>query len=76
MRDGVEVGRVARVDHMPAQDLLAITIDDREVLVPFVAAIVPSVDITAGTVTLTPPPGLLEDLPEAAEPGAADGSDA
>ena len=24
LRDGVEVGRVARVDHLPAQDLLAI----------------------------------------------------
>ena len=64
LRDGVEVGRVARVDHLPAQDLLAITTGDREVLVPFVAAIVPNVDITAGTVTLTPPPGLFEELPD------------
>ena len=45
LRDGVEVGRVARVDHLPAQDLLAIATGDREVLVPFVAAIVPTVDI-------------------------------
>jgi 16S rRNA processing protein RimM len=64
MRDGVEIGRVARVDHFPAQDLLAIAVDDREVLVPFVAALVPAVDIAAGTVTLTPPPGLFEDLPD------------
>ena len=64
LRDGVEVGRVARVDHLPAQDLLAIATDGREVLVPFVAAIVPDVDIAAGTVTLTPPPGLFEDLPD------------
>ena len=64
LRDGVEVGRVARVDHLPAQDLLAIATGDREVLVPFVAAIVPNVDVTAGTVTLTPPPGLFEDLPD------------
>ena len=68
LRDGVEVGRVARVDHLPAQDLLAITTDDREVLVPFVAAIVPNVDVKAGTVTLTPPPGLFEDLPDDAAP--------
>jgi 16S rRNA processing protein RimM len=68
LRDGVEIGRIARVDHLPAQDLLAITIDDREVLVPFVAAIVPNVDIKAGTVTLTPPPGLLEELPDTPEP--------
>jgi 16S rRNA processing protein RimM len=68
MRDGTEVGRVTRVDHFPAQDLLAIATGRggaaAEVLVPFVAAIVPSVDIAAGTVTLTPPPGLFEDLPD------------
>jgi 16S rRNA processing protein RimM len=34
------------------------------VLVPFVAAIVPSVDIEAGTVTLTPPAGLFDDAGE------------
>jgi 16S rRNA processing protein RimM len=64
LRDGVEVGRIARVDHLPAQDLLAISTDDIEVLVPFVAAIVPTVDIEAGTITLTPPAGLFEDLPD------------
>ncbi len=69
-RDGVEVGRVARVDHLPAQDLLAIAAGDREVLVPFVAAMVPNVDVSAGTVTLTPPPGLFEDLPDDPEPAA------
>jgi 16S rRNA processing protein RimM len=62
LRDGAEVGRVARVDHLPAQDLLAITVGDREVLVPFVSAIVPEVDIAAGTVTLTPPAGLFEEI--------------
>lgn len=75
LRDGVEVGRIARVDHFPAQDLLAIDTGDREVLVPFVAAIVPAVDLAAGTVTLTPPTGLFEDLPE--EPAeAAEAADA
>lgn len=64
LRDGVKVGRVARVDHLPAQDLLAVTTADGEVLVPFVKAIVPEVDLTAGTVTLTPPPGLFEELPD------------
>ncbi|QNO38223.1 ribosome maturation factor RimM [Protaetiibacter sp. SSC-01] len=62
LRDGVEVGRVMRVDHLPAQDLLVIKAGDREVLVPFVSAIVPAVDVEAGTVTLTPPAGLFEDL--------------
>jgi 16S rRNA processing protein RimM len=65
LRDGVDVGLVVRVDHLPAQDLLAIKTADREVLVPFVAAFVPTVDLAAGAVTLTPPPGLFEDLPDA-----------
>jgi 16S rRNA processing protein RimM len=63
VRDGVVVGRVARVDHFPAQDLLIVANGDREVLVPFVKAIVPEVDIAAGRVTVTPPPGLFEELP-------------
>ena len=64
LRDGAEVGKVARVEHMPAQDLLVIATADREVLVPFVSAIVPAVDLQAGTVTVTPPAGLFEDLVE------------
>jgi 16S rRNA processing protein RimM len=64
VRDGAPVGTVARVDHLPAQDLLAIKTADGEVLVPFVKAIVPEVDLAAGTVTLTPPTGLFEDVPE------------
>ena len=64
LRDGAEVGRVARVDHLPAQDLLAVATGTGEVLVPFVKAFVPAVDISAGTVTLTPPAGLFEDLPD------------
>jgi len=73
LRDGVEVGKVARVEHLPAQDLLVIKTADSEVLVPFVAAIVPAVDLQAGTVTLTPPAGLFEDLPDAdPEPDSAE----
>jgi len=64
LRDGVDVGLVARVDHLPAQDLLAIKTGAGEVLVPFVKAIVPEVDVKAGTVTLTPPTGLFEELPD------------
>jgi len=70
VRDGQKVGRVIRVDHFPAQDLLIVRPSagsgaggDREVMVPFVAAIVPEVDIAAGRVTVTPPPGLFEELP-------------
>ncbi len=67
VRDGEVVGRVARVDHMPAQDLLIVTAGEREVLVPFVKAIVPEVDVAAGRVVVTPPPGLFEELPPAAD---------
>lgn len=73
VRDGIRVGTVARVDHLPAQDLLAISTATGEVLVPFVKAIVPAVDIAAGTVTLTPPTGLFEEVPD--EPADATGPD-
>ncbi|MDA2812617.1 ribosome maturation factor RimM [Nocardiopsis sp. RSe5-2] len=66
---GGEVGVVADVLHH-AQDLLVIdTGGGREALVPFVRAIVPEVDTAAGTLTLDPPPGLLD--PDAAEEAAA-----
>ena len=54
------VGKVIRVDHLPAQDLLAIETSNGEVLGPFVKQIVPSVDIQKGQVVLTPPVGLFE----------------
>jgi 16S rRNA processing protein RimM len=77
VRDGATVGRVIRVDHMPAQDLLIVRAepdaahgDAREVLVPFVKAIVPEVDIAGGRVVVTPPAGLFEEIPgDDAEPG-------
>lgn len=76
LRDGVQVGTVKQIDHLPAQDLLTIGTSAGDVLVPFVKAIVTSVDIEAGTMTVTPPLGLFEDLaddeatvePEAGEP--------
>ncbi len=65
VRDGETVGRVIRVDHLPAQDLLIVkpTSGGPEVLVPFVKAIVPEVDIAGGRVIVTPPAGLFEELP-------------
>jgi 16S rRNA processing protein RimM len=73
VRDGTVIGRVVRVDHLPAQDLLIVapTGEDREVLVPFVKAIVPEVDVPAGRVVVTPPPGLFEDATDAAETSPA-----
>lgn len=62
LRDGRKVGTVARIDHFPAQDLLTVTTDAGDVLVPFVKAIVTAVDTKAGTLTVDPPLGLFEEL--------------
>ena len=64
VRDDAVIGRVVRVDHLPAQDLLIVRSGDAEVMVPFVSAIVPTVDIAAGRMIVTPPPGLFEELAE------------
>jgi 16S rRNA processing protein RimM len=63
LRDGAKVGTVSQIDHFPAQDLLTVKTDDGDVLVPFVKAIVTAVDVKAGTLTVTPPEGLFEQLP-------------
>lgn len=65
------LGVVAEVQHLPAQDLLAVKTPGGTVLVPFVEAIVPSVDLTAGVLTVTPPEGLFE----AQEPDEAEGAE-
>ena len=58
---GGDVGVVREVVHLPAQDLIiAVRPDGTEAMVPFVSAIVPSVDLGAGTITIDPPPGLLD----------------
>jgi 16S rRNA processing protein RimM len=72
---GEPVGVVADVLHQ-GQDLLVIDpadgggpapaatagpdAADGQILVPFVAAIVPEVDVAAGRVVIDPPPGLLD----------------
>ena len=65
LRDGVEIGTLLRVEHMPAQDLLVIKTSETEVLLPFVKAFVPKVDIQAGVIEVTPPGGLFEQIEEA-----------
>jgi len=70
VRDDVVVGRVARIEHFPAQDLLIVKAGDREIMVPFVEAIVPTVDVAGGRVVVTPPAGLFEELPDAAQEDA------
>ena len=57
---GDAVGVVTDVLHY-GQDLLVVRPPDgREHLVPFVQAIVPEVDVAAGTIIIDPPPGLLD----------------
>jgi 16S rRNA processing protein RimM len=73
LRDGAQIGTVVRVDHLPAQDLIAVKVDSAddgaaEVLVPFVKAIVTAVDIKGGTLTVDPPLGLFETLADDDEP--------
>lgn len=62
MRDGVKVGTISQIDHFPAQDLITVDTGTGDVLVPFVKAIVAAVDIDAGTMTVTPPLGLFEEI--------------
>jgi len=78
VRDDAVIGRVVRVEHFPAQDLLIVKAGESEVMVPFVSAIVPTVDVAAGHVVVTPPAGLFEELPDASDtdPQAGSGAEA
>jgi 16S rRNA processing protein RimM len=59
--DGHPLGVVRRVDHGPAQDLLVVRPGaGDDVLVPFVKALVPVVDIAGGRVVVDPPGGLFD----------------
>ena len=53
------VGELERVLHGAAQDLLVIRTPDREVLFPFVGALVPEVDVAGGRIVIDDKPGLL-----------------
>lgn len=62
---GRPLGEVVAVEHPPAQDLLVVRRPDGvRRLVPFVTAIVPSVDVVGGTVVVDAPPGLIDELPD------------
>ena len=57
---GAVIGTVREVIHAPASDLLVLDTGHGDVLVPFVRAIVPEVDLATGRVVLDPPAGLLD----------------
>jgi 16S rRNA processing protein RimM len=57
--EGTEVGVLREIRHS-GQDLLVVECPGGdEVLVPFVTAIVPKVDVAGGRIVINPPPGLL-----------------
>jgi 16S rRNA processing protein RimM len=58
--DGTEVGEVAAVLRMPAQEVLVVRGADREHLVPNVAPIVSNIDWEGRVMRIDPPAGLLE----------------
>ncbi len=61
LEDGSVVGTVREILHGPAGELLVLARPDApDALVPFVTAIVPTVDLDGGRVVLTPPDGLLD----------------
>ncbi|AEE45638.1 ribosome maturation factor RimM [Cellulomonas fimi] len=58
--DGRVLGEVVGLEHAPAHDVLVVREPDgTRTLVPFVRAIVPTVDVRGGRVVLDPPGGLL-----------------
>lgn len=59
--EGRALGEVAEVLHLPGQDVLVVQAPDRpELLVPFVTAMVPVVDVTEGFLVVDLPEGLAE----------------
>jgi 16S rRNA processing protein RimM len=58
--DGTGLGAVAAVRHEGADLLVVRRVEGGELLVPFVTAIVPTVDVAGGFVVVDPPEGLLD----------------
>ena len=58
--DGTPIGEVATVRHEGAELLVVRRADGGEALIPFVAAIVPTVDVAGGFLVVDPPEGLLD----------------
>lgn len=60
IHEGAQVGEVTGVMDAPNRKILEIDYEGREVLVPFVMDFVPDIDLEEGTLTITPPEGLLD----------------
>jgi 16S rRNA processing protein RimM len=72
---GGRIGEVVDVLHLPHGDVLVVRRDDNaaEVLVPFVRAMVPVVDVAARRLEVEPPDGLLDLTESVDDPSDADG---
>lgn len=74
LEDGSVLGDITDVLHLPGGDVLVVRRPHgAEALVPFVKAIVPTVDLAQGWVLVAPPSGLLELSDEAAPTPPAPG---
>ncbi|MEH0636634.1 ribosome maturation factor RimM [Streptomyces bottropensis] len=80
-KDGLAVGRITEISHLPSQDLFIVERPDgSEVMIPFVESIVTEIDLTEQRAVIDPPPGLIDDRAEiasardAAEESATDDS--
>jgi 16S rRNA processing protein RimM len=61
-KDGVEVGRITEISHLPSQDLFIVERPDgSEVMIPFVEEIVTEIDLEEQRAVIDPPPGLIDD---------------
>jgi 16S rRNA processing protein RimM len=61
-QDGLAVGVVTEVLHLPGQDLLAVKkSNDVEILIPFVSELVPTIDRDARLIVVRDPGGLIDD---------------
>ncbi|TAM81298.1 MAG: 16S rRNA processing protein RimM [Jatrophihabitans sp.] len=57
---GEDLGRVRDVVHAGGADYLVLDMAGRDRLVPFVSAVVPTVDLSRGVVEIDPPTGLFD----------------
>lgn len=55
LEDGSNLGEVSEVLNLPGQDVLVIKAEHEEVLIPFVKALVPVVDIAGKKLIVIPP---------------------
>lgn len=69
--DGDRVGELSEVVHGSAQDLLSVRAEDgREILVPFVSELVPTVDVPGRRIVVQDRPGLLAPAVDDEDEGA------